>query len=76
MTREEAKRILQSSRKELIDYKGVNNSSAEVLYIAIKSMDAWDEVQKEIYKQIDALDDIPISRERNAYFKALDIANK
>jgi hypothetical protein len=48
MTREEAKKILQNSRKELIDYKGVNNSSAEALYIAIKSLEAWDAVRAEI----------------------------
>lgn len=76
MTREEAKRILQNSRKELIDYKGVNNSSAEALYVAIKSLDAWDAVQKEIYRQIDALDEIHEFRDKKAYYKALDIVNK
>lgn len=50
MTREEAKRILQNSRKELIDYKGVNNSSAEALYVAIQSFEAWDNVKSEIAK--------------------------
>ena len=52
MTGEEAKKILQNSRKELIDYKGVNNSSAEALYIAIKSLEAWDKVLNDI-KEID-----------------------
>lgn len=37
---------------------------------------AWDEVQKEIYRQIDALDEMHEFRDRKAYFKALDIVNK
>lgn len=75
MTKEEAKRILQNSRKELIDYKGFNNS-AEALYIAIKSLEAWDDVQKEIYRQIDYLDEIHECRDRKAYYTALEIINK
>ena len=60
MTKEEAKRILQNSRKELIDYKGVNNSSAEALYIAIKSLEAWDKVKEELMDKatFDNVDDL------------------
>jgi len=48
----------------------------EAVGVAIRSLEAWKNVQKEIYRQIDALDEIHEFRDRNAYFKALDIVNK
>lgn len=44
--------------------------------VAIRSFEAWKNVQKEIYSQIDALDEIHEFRDKKAYFKALDIINK
>lgn len=76
MTREEAIEQL----KQIPIHDGVSDNYMKTIYeaidMAIRSLEAWNEVQKEIYKQIDALDEIHEFRDKKAYFKALDIVNK
>lgn len=54
INKKEAKKILENMRKDLIDYKGVNNISAEALYIAIQcidEVDSWEGVTNLQYKR-------------------------
>jgi hypothetical protein len=71
MTREEASFYLAN-----MDRKYMEEGMSEALDMAIRSLEAWKDVQKEIYRQIDYLDEIHEFRDKKAYFKALDIVNK
>ena len=75
MTVEEAIKNLKEHKSA---YTGcvADAEANETLDIAIRSLEAWKNVQKEIYSQIDALDEIHEFRDKKAYFKALDIINK
>lgn len=82
MTREETKDELYRLLSDVVNggYPLRNNAQRgryrKAVDTAIRSLEAWDEVQKEIYRQIDALDEIHEFRDKEAYFKALDIVNK
>lgn len=62
--------VTNGKAKKVVDLQPIESEERK------KRLEAWKNVQKKIYSQIDALDEIHEFRDKNAYFKALDIINK